>query len=82
MPTGRRVPYSPTGYEYDVYNLCSLAPIMTVILCVLGNDRYETTVCFGTTKTRQIVLLATIITDYSQKLSTMVVYNERVNLIN
>ena len=40
LPTGRRVPYSPMGYEYDVYDLCLLATTMLELLCALGNDNY------------------------------------------
>ena len=40
LPTGCRVPYSPMGYEYDMYDLCLLATTMLELLCALGNDDY------------------------------------------
>jgi len=43
LPTGRRVLYGPTGYKYDVYNLCPLATVITELLCALSNDNHETT---------------------------------------
>ena len=72
LPTGRRVSYSPVGYEYNVYDLCLLATIMMELLGALGHDNYETTMCFGTTKTRLLCALATTITRQFVLLATII----------